>query len=122
MPRNDLAELFASTLDRIPLPDGREYRLMHFSTFGQSEDVKKRVEAVALEIGEGLVHLLETHSYTISHPSDPVEDLPTGKRIAVLRCAHCHQDMGRLTIDDTDVVTLHPTALTHLAEMDHRCA
>jgi hypothetical protein len=122
MPRPDAAELIASKLDRIPLPDGREYRLMHFSTFGQSEDVKKRIEAVSLEISEGIVHLLESHSFTISHPSDPEPEVSAGKRIAALICPECGEAIARMPLDENDQLTPNLEALQSMVQIGgHPC-
>jgi hypothetical protein len=126
MPRTDLAELYASKLDRLPpapdSDDDRELRLFEFASFGQAEDVKKRTALRAQDIGKRLVHIAESHGYTISHPSDPIKVAPSGKRIASLTCANCRKSFGQLTIDDGGTVSVHPTALKALATMEHHCA
>lgn len=115
MSRQDAAELIASKLDRIPLPDGREYRFLAYSTFGQAEDTKARIGKLAQEVGEGIVHLLESNNFVISHPSDPVEELPTGKRIARLICPQCSESIAAFPLDEKDYLTPNLQALQNLS-------
>lgn len=122
MPRADLAELFASKLDRIPTSDGRELRFLHYSSFGQAEDVKARIAKLANDVGAALVHLAESHGYTFSHPSDPVKELPSGKRIAALVCPTCEQTIAQLPLDENDRLTPNVHALQSLTLIGgHTC-
>jgi hypothetical protein len=105
MPRPDLAELFASKLDRLPTPDGRELRFLHYSTFGQADDVKARIAEMAKDVGAAFVHLAESHGYRFSHPTDPEPEMPSGKRIAHLVCPHCEQTIAGLPLDENDRLT-----------------
>lgn len=122
MPRDDAAQLIASKLDRLPLPDGREYRFLAYSTFGQAEDTKTRIGELALEVGGGIVNLLESHGFAISHPSDPQKELPSGKRIAALICPACDQSIARLPLDEDDRLTPNLEALRSLTLIGgHSC-
>lgn len=122
MARADLAELFASKLDRLPTEDGRELRLLSFSTFGQAEDTKKRVDELAQDFGAAFVYLAESHGYTISHPSDPAPEVPAGKRIAALICPTCGEAIARMPLDDGDRLTPNVQALQSLVQIGgHPC-
>lgn len=122
MARTDLAELFASKLDRLPTEDGRELRLLSFSTFGQAEDTKKRVDELAQDFGAAFVHLAESHGYVITHPSDPEPEVSAGKRIAALICPACGEAIARMPLDDNDQLTPNLEALQSMVQIGgHPC-
>jgi hypothetical protein len=122
MPRADLAELFASRLASLPTEDGRELRFLHFSTFGQAEDTKARVEALAKDVGNALVYLATSNGYEFSHPSDPVPERPSGHRIAPLICPGCGNSIAGLPMDAADRLTPNAAALQSLALIgNHSC-
>lgn len=121
MPRADAAKLIGEQLHQLPMPDGRKYRLMHFSSFGQSEDIKAKVAQRAQTVGEAVVHLLELNGYRISHVNDPKPVEQEGRKVASGHCAHCSVEVIRLPVDDDLKATLSAQALRHLAKLNPTC-
>lgn len=122
MARADLAKLIADHLDALPLPDGRTFRFMHYSSFGQSDDIKRKVADRALMVGTAIAHLIESHGgYTVSHPADPRAVDEPGRKVAKAFCAHCGSQLLNLAVDDNMECQLGVQAIRMIAQLNPDC-
>lgn len=129
MPRADAAKIIGENLHAIPGPDGKTpRRLLSYSTAAKSPEQQQDISRRALDIGNCLVHLLETNGYTITHRADPAPAIADGEYTVVdTHCAHCGElvlKLSHITRDTTRPgrwkATLHRTALETMGH-PHGC-
>ncbi|PQM45678.1 hypothetical protein C1Y40_04122 [Mycobacterium talmoniae] len=121
MPRDDAAQLIARGLPSLPHPDGRPRRLMHFSQFGRDDATAQKVGALANEIGESIVHLLERGGYTLVHKDDPKPADAEGYKTVVGKCALCGKQLLRFGVDENLSATFTRIALKSFAALNPEC-
>lgn len=119
--RNDLAKLIADNLGELPLPDGRNVRLMHFRQFAQSPEIQRETAKRAEKIGQAIVNLIATNGYKISHPADPKPAEQPGRKVAKAHCAHCGTPVLKIAVDDDMNAMLSAQALRAIQQMRPEC-
>lgn len=99
------AELIAHNLAALPHPDGSTRNLPGFNHRLLPEPIQNQVSKTAQDIGDCIVHLLETNGYylTTEKPNQP-----TQANIATLVCNHCDEQVMQFNITHPDrVATSH---------------
>lgn len=103
MPRSDAAKLIGENLHNLPAADGKPRRLLTFASAGHAPQMRDQITKRALDLGECIVHLLETHGYTIRHRDDPPpQDTPGQFPILEVNCAHCAEVVLRVAHLEAD--------------------
>lgn len=101
MPDN-AAQVIAANLACLPHPDGGTRQLAAYSTALLPEPMAAEVTKTAGEIGEAIVHLLETAGWQIipagAAPAPPTQD--TGSPIGQVWCNVCDAPMLQLNLSD----------------------
>lgn len=106
MPRADAAKLIGENLHALPGHDGKgPRRLMQYSTAARSPEQQQDTSRRALDIGNCIVHLLESNGYEIRHRSDPAPAIIDGQYTVVeAHCVHCGErvlELGHIQRDPT---------------------
>lgn len=99
------AELIARNLPALPHPDGTPRQLAGFNPQLLPEALAQQVTETANDIGQAIVHLLETSGYRIvpaTQIADPVPAEPP--RIANVHCSYCDAQVLRLNISNPNRV------------------
>lgn len=101
------AQLIAANLAALPHPDGIPRQLPAFNTQLLPEALQQQVSKTADDIGQAIVHLLESHGYTIT--TQPAQPEPTRTpTVATVVCSHCDTKVLQLNILNPDrVASLH---------------
>lgn len=89
------AELIASSLAALPHPDGGIRVLAGFQAALLPDALREQVDRTAREIGESVVHLLETRGYRIVSVSE-TSDAPAPAEPADVGHLHCRECDARL--------------------------
>lgn len=122
MPRPDVTALLADSWHSLPHEDGRPRRLMHFSQFGHDDETRKKIQALGLDLGECVQHLLETHGYTISHKDDPRPADAEGYKTTRIKCLKCGKQLLQIGVDHDLVAQFSPLALrSAIAALSTKC-
>lgn len=118
------AQLIASNLAALPHPDGSPRQLAGYSSTLMPDALREQVDKAALDIGESVIHLLETSGYRIVPEGHTAAD--TGQvedpDVAHLHCSMC--DTRILSINLTNpahAVTDGRTLLSALAGLSPEC-
>jgi hypothetical protein len=107
------AELIANNLAALPHPDGAPRQLSGFSTRLLPEALHSQIQQTAKDIGEAVIHLLETNGYTVTNEtSQPTQATDEPPQIANIHCHHCDARVLQMNISTpTKVLTGHHFAL-----------
>ena len=107
------AQLIATHLAALPHPNGTPRQLPGFSSQLLPEGLRSQVQQAATDIGDAVIHLLETNGYRVTdEPSQPTQTTETTRPVANVHCHHCDTRVLQLNITDpTRVMTGHHFAL-----------
>jgi len=107
------AELIAANLAALPHPDGAPRQLSGFSTQLLPEALHAQIQQTAKDIGEAIIHLLETNGYTVTNQaSQPTQTPDEPPLIASVHCHHCDERVLQMNISTpSKVLTGHHFAL-----------
>jgi hypothetical protein len=107
------AQLIATHLSALPHPDGTPRQLPGFTSQLLPEGLRSQVQQAATDIGDAIIHLLESNGYRITtEPSQPTQTSDT-KPVASVHCHHCDARVLQLNIaNPARVMTGHHFALT----------
>lgn len=90
------AQLIAKNLAALPHPDGTPRQLPGFATQLLPEQMAQQVTQTANDLGEAIVHLLETSGYTITKGHTPAPTEPA--QVANVHCVYCDARVLQLNI------------------------
>jgi len=122
MPRPDAAQLVADNLGRLPHPNGSDIRFMHYSTFGHKQDVVERLQNRAYDVGQAIIHLLESNGYVLNHRDDPAPADNGRVQHATIVCRHCGGHIARMPLDADNMATVSRIGLAQLQDSAaHEC-
>lgn len=120
------AELIAANLAALPHPDGAPRQLAGFTTALLPDALREQVTRAATDIGDAIVHLLETNGYRITTATEPAGDTPTEPSAATpvghLHCTHCDTRLLSLNlVDPAHIMTDGRALLRALAARGKDC-
>lgn len=118
----DPAHLIASNLAALPHPDGGVRGLPGFQSRLLPEPMQEQVGRTALEIGQGIVHLLTSHGMRIVGADDtptPTDDIEP--KVALLTCRACGTVLLEMSLVESRVLTDGPGLLRSLAGRSQEC-
>jgi hypothetical protein len=118
--RKDVAKLIGENLHQLPLPGGKSIQFLHYSSFGQTDEIKAKIAKRAQMVGTSVVHLLEQNGYKITHVNDPKPVDQPEKRVSA-HCAHCAAEVLNLRVDDNLKTTLNAQAMRMLSQLKPNC-
>lgn len=119
----DPAQLIAANLAALPHPDGTTRVLAGFSTAMLPDGLHDQMNRTAQDIGEAVVHLLETNGYEVvaqgSRPDPADSDQPA---VAHLHCALCDARLLSINVSNpAHAVTNGPVLISAVAGLRAEC-
>ena len=119
------AQVVSANLAALPHPDGTPRRLAGFQTGLLPDALREQVTRTADDIGEAIVHLLETSGYAIVRADEipAATDAPAqAPEVAHLHCRACDTRLLSLNLTTPQhIVTDGPTLIGALARRKLAC-
>ena len=119
------ARLIADNLAALPHPDGTPRQLAGFSTRLLPDAMRDQVDQAAVQIGEAIVHLLETNGYRITSGDEPAPesaDNAANPDVAHLHCINCDKRLLSINLTNPEhSLTNGRLLLSGLAALSPEC-
>lgn len=118
-PRYTPAKLIADNLAALPHPDGTARQMPGFNAHLLPDGMRAQVQQTAQDIGEAIVHLLETNGHALGEqPAQPVAD-PVD--VAHLHCLSCDTRLLSINVSGPIARTNGTALLRALAVLNPEC-
>lgn len=106
------AQLIATNLAALPHPDGTPRQLPGFAGHLMPEQMAQQVNQAATELGEAVIHLLETNGYAVVPAGQIAAAESVAPEIANVVCTHCDARVLQLNMTNpARVLTTHHFAV-----------
>lgn len=118
------AQLIASNLGALPHPDGAPRQLAGFASTLLPDPLREQVDRTAREIGDAIVHLLETGGYRIVSAADEPAAAPDPgpAPIGHLHCRECDARLLSLNLTTPNhIVTNGRALIAALSQLSPDC-
>lgn len=116
------AQIIASNLAALPHPDGGTRHLPGFNAGLLPDPMREQVTRAADEIGEAIVHLLETSGYRVTDAPAapaPADDAPA---VGHLHCRDCDTRLLSLNLSSPEyIVTSGRALIAALSQLSSEC-
>lgn len=120
------AQLIASNLGALPHPDGAPRQLAGFASTLLPDPLREQVDRTAREIGDAIVHLLETGGYRIVSAADEPAAAPDPgpAPIGHLHCRECDARLLslNLSLGTSHMVTDGPALIESMKRLSTDCS